>query len=348
MNRTAFVFAILVSVSMSITAQQHKGIDIRVDRLEKENNAVLLNYEIASKPQGISGCEAVLLHPYFQKGDKVIHFEPVVFNGKLRKNSLKRQAALVGESLPKHTYTVSSSTSRSVPFHAEFPYEEWMNGGVLYATQTVWSCGTDLSETTLELARLVVPEPIPEPEPEPEPTPEPEVKEVFQKEGTAYIDFPIGKSAILVDFGVNRKELAKIGELISEINKDPNAKITGLEIVGYASPDGPYTINDRLSRERAQALSEHINIYYRLNLSPAHIQITNVAEDWEGLAKMIEESHLSQREEILNIIRTVPSFDERERALMRLGGGNVYRTLKETYFPSLRRTEYKILYQIEE
>lgn len=355
MNRITIVLAILVSVSMGLMAQQHKGIDIRIDRLEKKNESVFLNYEIASNGQRFSACETVLLHPYFQQGDSVIQLEPIVFNGKLRKNSFKRQAALTGddrleENLPRHIYTVSRSERQAVPFQSEFRYAEWMNGGVLYATQTVWGCGADLSETTLELARLVVPEPIPEPEPEPEPTPEPEpeVKEVLHKEGTAYIDFPIGKSAILLDFGGNQKELSKIGELISDINKDPNAKITGLIITGYASPDGPYAINERLSRERAQALSQHINIHYRLNLSFSQIHIYNVAEDWEGLSQLITESYLPEREEIVNIINTVPSLDERKQRLMRLGGGSVYKMLKERFYPKLRRTEYKILYQTEE
>lgn len=352
MNNTAIVLVMLVLTSITTTAQKHKGINIQSNRLEKENNSVFLNYEIKTDKHNFSNCELVLINPYFTKGDSTIYFEPVIVSGKSRKNSFKRQATLQGNDsqTETRTYIIGEAGSKLIPVNTKFPYKEWMNGAILYAKQTVWGCGENITETDIELARLIIPEPIPEPKPEPTPIPEPEpvVKEVLHKEGTAYIDFPIGKSIINIDFGFNRKELAKIGELISEINKDPDAKITGLEITGYASPDGPYAINDRLSRERAQALSEHINTYYRLNLSPAHIYIKNVAEDWEGLTKMVEESNLPQRGELLNIIRTVPSLDERERALMHLGGGNVYRTLKETFFPNLRKTEYKILYQTEE
>lgn len=352
MKRIASILVMLMLLSISVAAQQHKGIDIQVNRLEEKSGSVFLKYTITTDKRNISNCESVFTNLYLKKGDHTVFFDPIAINGKLRKNNFKRQAALQGKPVgnPAHTYTAGEPGSNVLPFNSDFPYEEWMNGAVLYAKQTVWGCGKNISERDIKLAQLIIPEPEPEPTPEPEPIPEPlpVVKEVFHKEGTAYIDFPIGKSIINVDFGVNRKELAKIGELISEINKDPDAKITGLEITGYASPDGPYAINDRLSRERAQALSEHINTYYRLNLSPAHIYIKNVAEDWEGLTKMIEESNLSQRGELLNIIRTVPSLDERERALMHLGGGNVYRTLKETFFPNLRKTEYKILYQTEE
>lgn len=358
MKSITSIIVLLVLLNPSISAQQNeKGIDIQVNRFEKVSDAVVLNYKITTDKQAISNCESIFLHFFMKKDDRIVNFDSVLINGSLRKHSIKRQLALKGNNkkhgaLPSQIYTVGEPGSNLIAFDSDFSYDDWMNGAYLYAKQIVWSCGANTYEQELKLAQLIVPEPDPIPEPEPEPLPEPEpepvAKEVFHKEGTAYIDFPIGKSIINIDFGVNRKELIQIGELISEVNKNPDAKITGLEITGYASPDGPYAINDRLSRERAQALSEYINNYYKLNLAPTHIYIKNVAEDWEGLTDKVEESNLSEKDEILNIIRTIPSFDEREQALMRLGKGKTYETLKTSYFPILRRTEYRILYEIEE
>ncbi|MDD4516684.1 DUF3868 domain-containing protein [Massilibacteroides sp.] len=347
MRYIRITIAIVMSTS-SIIAQRHEGINILIDQLEKVNQSVLLKYKIEMNTKILSNCESVFIAPFLEKEDSVVYFEPVVINGKSRKNTFKRWVALNYKDqemkLPKEVYATNVITRRNIVFHEKISYKEWMSGSVLYAKQTVWGCGESVSETVLELGRLIITEPIPEVVIESEP----EVKQVLQKEGVAYIDYPIGKSAINLDFGSNSYELSKIGELINDIIKNPDSKITGLIIIGYASPDGPYVINDRLSRERAQTLSQYINTFYKLNLSPSQILIYNVAEDWEGLSKMVEESYLIQKQEVLNILGSVSSFDERKQSLMRLDRGNVYKILKEDFYPKLRKTEYKIIYQTEE
>lgn len=347
------LFAPFLMASANIIAQPHKSVDIRAERLEKEEHSVFLDYEIYVDKNHLSDCESVFVYPFLKKGERVIDFEPVAINGKLRRNSYKRWMRLHGDNggtdSPKHVYTAGDPGTNPLFFSKSFPYEEWMNGSVLYARQIVWGCGEELSETTIELARLLVPEPVTVPQPEPVRAPQPPVAPlILQKEGVAFINFPVGKSEINPEFRSNSEELSKIGELISEINRDPNAKITGLAITGYASPEGSYEVNDRLSRERARNLSRHINLYYRLNLPASSIEINNVAEDWEGLVRKVEEDRPLRHEEILTIIGTVHSLDKREQLLMRLDGGSAWRILKEQFFPRLRRTEYKIFYQTNE
>ncbi len=89
------------------------------------------------------------------------------------------------------------------------------------------------------------PAPAPKPEPKPEPKPQPVVKVEPMIQN---IFFDINRSVIRPD------QEAKIAELVSYLNKYPKAKVS---IVGYADKNtGNARINDRLSKERAAAVSQ--------------------------------------------------------------------------------------------
>lgn len=89
----------------------------------------------------------------------------------------------------------------------------------------------------------------PEPKPEPKPEPRPEPKPVVKAEPLVQnIFFDINRSVIRQDQEV------KIDELIVYLNKYPKAKVS---IVGYADKKtGNARVNDRLSKERAAAVSK--------------------------------------------------------------------------------------------
>ena len=69
---------------------------------------------------------------------------------------------------------------------------------------------------------------------------------------TQNIFFDINKSVIRAD------QLSKIDELVTYLNKYPNAKVT---IIGYADKGtGNARINERLSIERASSVSEALQL----------------------------------------------------------------------------------------
>ncbi len=64
--------------------------------------------------------------------------------------------------------------------------------------------------------------------------------------------FASGRSVIVPTFRRNPEELAKIEAAIRTVQNDPDVEINSLFIEGYASPEGSYTSNERLARERSQ------------------------------------------------------------------------------------------------
>ena len=56
-------------------------------------------------------------------------------------------------------------------------------------------------------------------------------------------------------------------------------------LTAYASPDGPYRLNEKLARERTQSVKEYVNQLYAFD--GAHIQTDYTPEDWEGFEALL-------------------------------------------------------------
>ncbi len=170
------------------------------------------------------------------------------------------------------------------------------------------------------------------------------VKETYAKEGSAYLDYPQNRTQIIPDYRDNRKELAKIRATLDEIRNNPAYEITGIYLTGYASPEGTYEQNEKLSRGRTLERRNYLLDRYPLRKDLYHMDW--VAEDWTGLKKMITQFGMPDKDRVLYIINTVGIFEGREKQLMDLNNGTPYRYMMKEFFPKLRRVDYKITYKL--
>lgn len=175
--------------------------------------------------------------------------------------------------------------------------------------------------------------------------PEAEVVKQRFEEGSAYLDFASGKSVINPSFKGNAAELEKMHRFIEVVRNDPDATITGISIMGFASPEGKYASNLTLSENRAKALKEHIKAM--CGFPETMFDVQGKGEDWQTLDSLISGSSMTEKYRILEIIRGTDVFDGRERKLMNLAGGEPYKRMMTDYFPRLRRTEYKLQYTVQ-
>ena len=155
--------------------------------------------------------------------------------------------------------------------------------------------------------------------------------------------FRQGYSRLQPAFRENGIRLDEFMRRVSEIHADSTARLNSIDIVAYASPEGPYTLNRKLARKRA----ENISAYLRGNMPFLSGSLFNVQPkgiDWNGLAAMVEASDMRYRSEVLNILRTVPEttyrngrlVDSRLKRLMDLRGGRPYNYMLTHFFPELR------------
>ena len=165
------------------------------------------------------------------------------------------------------------------------------------------------------------------------------------QKGTAYLDYAQGSSAIDYDFGDNARELRKIHELIESIQQNPYARITGISLVGHASPEGYASDNILLSSDRALALRDHLKIVH--TLPETLFTADGRGEDWLTIDKLVATSANIKKYMILEIIRGTRDADEREMRL-REEWPEFYEQLRRETYPRLRRIEYQITYVIME
>lgn len=155
--------------------------------------------------------------------------------------------------------------------------------------------------------------------------------------------FRQGYSRLQPAFRGNGIRLDEFMRRVSEMHADSTARLNSIDIVAYASPEGPYTLNRKLARKRA----ENISAYLRGNMPFLSGSLFNVQPkgiDWNGLAAMVEASDMRYRSEVLNILRNVPEttyrngklVDSRLKRLMDLRGGRPYNYMLTHFFPELR------------
>lgn len=89
-----------------------------------------------------------------------------------------------------------------------------------------------------------------------------------------------------------------------------------ISIHGYASPDGPYRLNEKLARERTQSVKEYVNQLYAFD--GAHIQTDYTPEDWEGFEALLCDTTFQEKEAIIKTITSDIHPDSKERKLKAL------------------------------
>ena len=161
-----------------------------------------------------------------------------------------------------------------------------------------------------------------------------------------YLAFPIDHMEIIPSYGNNHAELQKLRAALDSLQALPGAEVELVDMTGYASPDGPYLRNEELSYGRTLALRTYLQDIPRYRELP--FRTASVAEDWEGLKSALEKSEMPYRNELLMIITTGLSPDEKEENMKKLDAGKAYRILKKEFLPQLRRTVCEIHYRMKE
>lgn len=165
------------------------------------------------------------------------------------------------------------------------------------------------------------------------------------------IFFMVNSDAInwAVPLNKNMQNKNAIHDLTSHIMKGWD--IDNIEIIGWASPEGPLSYNKNLSNKRAQMTEEFLkkrleslsaqknsHVTYK-NVNDIEFMTQGKGADWDGLMKAIENSNIKDKQVILNTLKK-QSPEERVAQLNKYI--KQYPELEKNIFPSLRRTIVKV------
>lgn len=185
---------------------------------------------------------------------------------------------------------------------------------------------------------------------------------VIKHEGRARVQFEVNKSVLHAEPYVcrngqpidNRLELKTIDDSISSALSNKNMEITKIRICGYASPEGSYVGNEKLSTDRSRSLADYIADRYKLPAGKS--EYSAVAENWEGFRQLVEEdTYLTaeQRESLLALIDRPAygpaDYDAKEKELKTSPkySGIYRRIILPEWFPQLRTTKFEIQTQLK-
>ncbi len=149
------------------------------------------------------------------------------------------------------------------------------------------------------------------------------------------ISYPINKTELYEDYQGNREAL----EIIQEYFKK-SPRIDSIVIYSYASPEGPYSWNKYLAKERGKRAKKYLleHLPPERDFPDSLIIINPTAENWDGLYEMVYNSYpYDDKEDVLELLkRTDISFDKKKELLKTINGRRPWRYIRSEYLPQLR------------
>ena len=359
-NYKQIAIAGLLALSVSpLFAQQtqllyNQQIMTETHLLKKKGDSLHMDIDIDLSKLRVPSRRSLTLIPVLKSADgQSLELPEIVVKGRNQYRQYKREYSLMNKEERKVQDAFSFATLKSgkkagsLNYAYAVPYVSWMANARLEMKEDLCGCGRApqelASEYVASVENIIVYEVVPYIA-----YIQPEAEDIKNRdiENECFLDFAVNKIDIRQDYGNNPTELAKIRRMIDEIKSDANLKVTALTVVGYASPEGTFEVNKRLSEGRAKALVNYLSSRYDFPKNIYHVEFGG--ENWEGLIELVKASDMQYKFEVLDIIENVGVLDGRETQLMKLKGGVPYRYMLKEMFPSLRKANCKVNYEIKE
>lgn len=351
--KTLYIGCTVAACCMTVPAKSQTrvpGEPLRIEQsyLGREGDSLRLRFTADYSGMHISSQEQLVLQPLLVRRTDTVEWPAVLLTGYKRMKANHRKEALgyPNETPPPYERIIRVEHNRNgrIHYEAAIPFEPWMTGAQAELTAGLSGCADcrqQLASLPLGTAAQETPDYAPQvmfivPEAE-------AIKKRTEK-GEAYLTFPQGQSVILAGMGDNAGELRKLDTLIGEVVTDSNCDCQGIELIGYASPEGNYAYNTRLSEARARSLKTHLEKKHTGARCPFSSE--GRSEDWDGVRRWVEQSSLPYREEVTGIIRNVQNPDARDARIRQLDNGATYRVLLEEAYPPLRRVDCILHYTV--
>ena len=141
---------------------------------------------------------------------------------------------------------------------------------------------------------------------------------------------------------VSMKDLVAV---LKEINDDQATRaLQGREGSAYASPDGRYSLNEKLAEKRQDVSSNYLKGELKKLKMNADVDTKFTAEDWEGFQELVSKSSLQDKDVILRVLSMYKDPEEREQQISNMSA--VYTDIKEGILPELRRARLIVNYDV--
>ena len=161
-------------------------------------------------------------------------------------------------------------------------------------------------------------------------------QEIIPQKEEAQILYKIGRSEVR-DSEIKSDDIKRFVDALKALESDARRTVKGTEIVAYASPDGSYSINDKLSSDREKSAKKAFDQVTK-KVDAGNVTTRSIAEDWEGFQELVKNSNIEDKELILRVLSMYSDPEVREREIRNMS--SVYTSLADQVLPELRRARF--------
>ena len=173
-------------------------------------------------------------------------------------------------------------------------------------------------------------------------------KDAFQhtieQKQTATIQFLLGQANLRAS-ELNKDNIKEFVAKLSEIQGDQERNVlNNIEVSAYASPDGKYSLNEKLAGKRESVSTDYVNKQLKKIDLSTNVDSKYTAEDWEGFQELVAQSNIQDKDLIVRVLSMYQDPEEREREIRNIS--TVYKDLADGILPQLRRARLTANYEI--
>ena len=339
---------------------QQGNVTVQTNKLAQRGDSLYLDMVLTMHGKNVSSGKSADFTPVLVTDTRSKRLPKISVKGRKNYKSYRRAVSLMSRK-EQAIYTLSApykvvkgykKDERVVDYKVVVPYEKWMSDAVLNLEKD--DCGCGRSRTTdvkmlankVNLEKIIVIERYNITPALAYVQPEAEIEKQRMEQGVSYLDFAVGRADINPTFGTNERELQKIRQMIRMVQTDKGSTIKGIEITGYASPEGSLASNERLSEGRARALRSYLEKQYP-DIPASLYSVHFGGENWTDLLAAVKTSDMQYKQEVIDIIEKYSIEGGREKQLMILKSGNPYRYMLKEMFPALRKVTVVIDYKVK-
>ena len=148
--------------------------------------------------------------------------------------------------------------------------------------------------------------------------------------------------AALRNSELRKDEVKLLKNFIKEVKSNARKEFKGAKISSYASPDGEYDLNEKVSTRREKTAER----YMKRELKKAKVNEVKkddflvketTPEDWDGFKELMQASDISDKELILRVLSMYSDPAVREREIKNLAAA--FTEVADKILPKLRRSQ---------
>lgn len=305
--------------------------------LKRVGDEMKVKADIQLTQKMLKDAKTYVLTPQITDGENVVKLSPIGMCSKDKFYPNLKAYGFEGKE-GENVYT-KKDLPTVVSINESVPYEKWMDGSRLEIVGSYEGCCGDSGEEEADEVASYKEQCI-EFEPAFLPTDPEKMKKIETITGEAIVDFPVNGTTLNEKYHKNAEELAKITNSIDQIKAAQQTEILDVVISGTASPEGKYSVNERLAAGRTQAVYNYVVGKY--DFPDGIIKAQSVPENWAGLRKFIEASSFKNKADLLDIVDGSLDADAKEAKLRNSAN---WGAIRNNCLPYLRSTSYSITFK---